>query len=68
MMESIVAGLEDWGLPGCRIHFEVFGPALVKRVLVAAVARRAASTSAPPTITVGRTGSAIRNRWRVWMR
>jgi ferredoxin-NADP reductase len=31
MMASIVAGLEDWGVPDARIHFEAFGPASVKR-------------------------------------
>jgi hypothetical protein len=31
-MESIVAGLESWGVPADRIHFEAFGPASVKRV------------------------------------
>jgi ferredoxin len=31
MMQSIVAGLEDWGVPDARIHFEAFGPASVKR-------------------------------------
>jgi ferredoxin-NADP reductase len=31
MMESLVAGLEDWGVPEARIHFEAFGPASIKR-------------------------------------
>lgn len=31
MMESLVAGLEDWAVPAARIHFEAFGPASVKR-------------------------------------
>lgn len=31
MMASMVAGLEDWGVPDARIHFEAFGPASVKR-------------------------------------
>jgi uncharacterized protein len=31
MMQSIVVGLEDWGVPDARIHFEAFGPASVKR-------------------------------------
>jgi len=31
MMESLVTGLEDWGVPEARIHFEAFGPASIKR-------------------------------------
>lgn len=37
MMESLVAGLEDWGVPEARIHFEAFGPASIKRKPIAAV-------------------------------
>ena len=31
LMESLVPGLEDWGVPDERIHFEAFGPASIKR-------------------------------------
>lgn len=31
MMESLVAALEDWGVPEAHIHFEAFGPASIKR-------------------------------------
>ena len=31
MMESLVLGLEEWGVPDARIHFEAFGPASIKR-------------------------------------
>ena len=31
MLESMVYGLEDWGVPESRIHFEAFGPASIKR-------------------------------------
>ena len=37
MMESLVAALEDWGVPEARIHFEAFGPASIKRKPVATV-------------------------------
>jgi hypothetical protein len=30
MMESLVPGLKEWGVPKERIHFEAFGPASVK--------------------------------------
>lgn len=36
MMESLVTGLEDWGVPESRIHFEAFGPASIKRKAAAA--------------------------------
>ena len=32
MMDAIVGGLADWGVPEARIHFEAFGPATVKKV------------------------------------
>jgi len=31
MMETIVPGLDDWGVPDAHIHFEAFGPATIKR-------------------------------------
>lgn len=31
MMEAMVPGLEDWGVPDSHIHFEAFGPASIKR-------------------------------------
>lgn len=31
MLEGLVPGLEDWGVPDAHIHFEAFGPASVKR-------------------------------------
>ncbi|MDI9245943.1 2Fe-2S iron-sulfur cluster-binding protein [Marinobacter sp. CHS3-4] len=33
-MESIVSGLEDWGVPEKDIHFEAFGPASIKKAKV----------------------------------
>lgn len=31
MLEDLVPALEDWGVPGSRIHFEAFGPSSIKR-------------------------------------
>jgi ferredoxin-NADP reductase/ferredoxin len=45
-MESMVTGLESWGVSADRIHFEAFGPASVKRV-----SRHAASLECPPDIS-----------------
>jgi ferredoxin-NADP reductase len=39
MMETLVAALEDWGVPDSHVHFEAFGPASIKR-------RKAAATTA----------------------
>lgn len=34
-MESVVSGLEDWGVPEKDVHFEAFGPASIKKPKVA---------------------------------
>lgn len=31
MLESLVPGLEEWGVPDAHIHFEAFGPSSIKR-------------------------------------
>lgn len=31
MMESLVKGLDEWGVPDANVHFEAFGPASVKK-------------------------------------
>jgi ferredoxin-NADP reductase len=31
MLQSLVPGLEDWGVPDARIHYEAFGPASIQR-------------------------------------
>ena len=42
MMESLVTGLEEWGVPAGRIHYEAFGPASIKRKPAPAVATEVA--------------------------
>ena len=37
MMESLVPGLKEWGVPEEKILFEAFGPASVKRTTPASV-------------------------------
>ncbi|MBI5785484.1 MAG: 2Fe-2S iron-sulfur cluster binding domain-containing protein [Rhodocyclales bacterium] len=59
MMASMVAGLEDWGVAGARIHFEAFGPASVKRRAPAAPAQEAGTDI---QITFARTGMTA--TWR----
>lgn len=42
MMESLITGLQEWGVPDENVHFEAFGPASVKRTPVP-------KSEAPPT-------------------
>jgi ferredoxin-NADP reductase len=57
MMESIVTGLEGWGVPASRIHFEAFGPASVKRAPVAAAPIAAAASDI--LVTFARSGREL---------
>lgn len=58
MMESLVAALEEWGVPDERIHFEAFGPASVKRRLTALPT--ASGTSASDiVVTFAKSGKQI---------
>jgi hypothetical protein len=56
MMESLVPGLEQWGVAGSDIHYESFGPAtLAKREKPAP----AASGTQPVNITFSRSGKRL---------
>lgn len=57
LMESLVPGLEAWGIPPDRIHYEAFGPSSVKR--------RQRPTAAAPreSLTVTFTKSGKRLPW-----
>jgi hypothetical protein len=59
MMASMVAGLEDWGVPDARIHFEAFGPASVKRRSPASPVQEAGTDI---QVTFARTGTTA--TWR----
>jgi ferredoxin-NADP reductase len=55
MMESLVPGLEDWGVNNDDIYYESFGPAtLIKHEKVAP-----GTTTAQPIITFSRSGKSI---------
>jgi len=55
MMESLVPGLEDWGVDSGDIYYESFGPAsLIKHEKVTPSA-----TTLPITVTFGRSGKSI---------
>jgi ferredoxin-NADP reductase len=58
MMESVVKGLADWGVPDDRVHYEAFGPASVKKAApVAAVAAEAGAKQ--PMITFAKSGKTV---------
>ncbi len=52
MMESIVPGLEAWGVPDERVHFEAFGPASVKKAKKDEPVVVAEAGAAPVTLEV----------------
>jgi ferredoxin-NADP reductase len=59
MMQSIVAGLEDWGVPDAHIHFEAFGPASVKR---REPARETVAAAADISVSFAKSGKRL--PWR----
>ncbi len=58
MMESLVPGLEEWGVAGEDIYYEAFGPATLNR---RAQARpdRDTSTAEAVTVTFGNSGKSV---------
>lgn len=56
MMETLVPGLEEWGVPPARIHYEAFGPATVSR--------RAAVLETGPGLGVTFAQSGVRADWQ----
>lgn len=75
MMESIVPGLDDWGVPDQHIHYEAFGPASIerpnrkkaKKPLVDAPGRAAseqddagAAPAGPVTVTFSQSGKTVK--------
>jgi hypothetical protein len=65
MMESLVLGLEDWGVPDARIHFEAFGPASIKRKQATANSVAMSQTMAADTdivVTFAQSGKQL--PWR----
>jgi ferredoxin-NADP reductase len=62
MMESLVLGLEDWGVPEARIHFEAFGPASIKRKQATTTAFSVAQTEVADTgivVTFAQSGKQL---------
>ena len=63
MMETLVAALEDWGVPDSRIHFEAFGPASIKHRKPETAATGSASAAPVSDITVTFAKSGKQARW-----
>ncbi len=59
MMASLVSGLEDWGVPDNRIHFEAFGPASIKRRPAALADGAAPSVQGDIVVTFARSGKQL---------
>jgi len=62
MMESLVLGLEGWGVPDSRIHFEAFGPASIKRKpagTAPSAEARANAADADIVVTFARSGKQL---------
>ena len=60
MLASLVPGLEDWGVPNGRIHFEAFGPASVKRKNLTGVpAAPLHCNSTPVVVTFTQSGKQL---------
>jgi ferredoxin-NADP reductase len=55
MMESLVPGLEEWGVDRDNIHYEAFGPATLNRDKHSATA----TATQPITVTFSRTGKSL---------
>jgi len=56
LMESIVAGLQAWGVPDARIHFEAFGPASIKPASGAAAPEGAVAEHSDIVVTFAKSG------------
>ena len=62
MMESLVTGLEGWGVPDSHIHFEAFGPASIKRKTAPSVPSSALSAdmvASDIAITFAKSGKTV---------
>lgn len=59
MMESLVLGLEDWGVAENHIHYEAFGPASIKRKSGMATPGAAAGTQSDLVVTFAKSGKQL---------
>lgn len=59
MMESLVLGLEAWGVPESRIHYEAFGPASIKRAPSTMTAESGTTTQSDIVVTFAKSGKQL---------
>ncbi|MBP8897900.1 MAG: 2Fe-2S iron-sulfur cluster binding domain-containing protein, partial [Sulfuritalea sp.] len=59
MMESLVLGLEGWGVPENRIHYEAFGPASIKRSANPTAIEPVAAMQSDIVVTFAKSGKQI---------
>jgi hypothetical protein len=59
MMASLVAALEDWGVPDAHIHFEAFGPASIKRRTAAVPQPEDTNASSDVVVTFSKSGKQL---------
>lgn len=59
MMESLVLGLEAWGVPESRIHYEAFGPASIKRAPSTITVESGTTTQSDIVVTFAKSGKQL---------
>ena len=59
LMESIVAGLQAWGVPDGRIHYEAFGPASIKPASGAAAPEPGVAERSDIVVTFAKSGKQL---------
>lgn len=64
MMESIVFGLEEWGVPEANVHYEAFGPATVKKASTAKASTDTAATDSVAELEVNFSKSGKVLKWK----
>lgn len=59
MMESLVLGLEDWGVPEGSIHYEAFGPASIKHMPKKIAAESGMEIQSDIVVTFAKSGKQL---------
>lgn len=59
LMESLVTGLQAWGVPEARIHYEAFGPASIKQASSAAAPEPGVAEHSDIVVTFAKSGKQL---------
>lgn len=62
LLESVVTGLDEWGVPANRIHYEAFGPSTFRRRIADVPEPAGAGASGEIPVTFARSGKTV--PWR----